>query len=93
VETYQKFHDQGFAILGVSLDSDRNALLKFTKEHNMPWPQYFDGGTSFKDNAIAKRFGVGSIPCMWLVDKEGNLVTFNARDKLQMKVAALLARQ
>jgi thiol-disulfide isomerase/thioredoxin len=92
VEAYQKYHDQGFAIMGVSLDTDKAALLKFTKEHNMTWAQYFDGG-SFGDNAIAKRFGVGEIPCMWLVDKEGKLATFHGRQNLQEKIAALLARQ
>lgn len=91
VATYQKYHDKGFAILGVSLDSDKAALLKFTKTHNMTWPQYFDGG-DFTTNAIAKRFGIGEIPSMWLVDKKGNLATFNGRDDLQKKVAALLAR-
>src|SRR5271170_3872447 len=86
LDAYQKYHDRGFTIIGISMDSDRDALLKFTRQHNMTWPQYFDGGTSFKDNTIAKRFGVGLIPCMWLVDRNGNLVTFNARDKLQLKI-------
>jgi hypothetical protein len=56
----------------------------------MTWPQYFDGGASYKDNAIAKRFGIGTIPCEWLLDRQGNLVSFNAGDRLQNKVEALL---
>ena len=91
VAAYEKFHDQGFAILGISADTDKDALLKFTKAHQMTWPQYFDGG-DLKSNAIAKRFGVGTIPCMWLVDKEGKLVTFHGQEDLQKKIEALLAR-
>ena len=28
MDTYEKFHDKGFEILGISLDSDRAALLR-----------------------------------------------------------------
>lgn len=90
VATYEKYHDKGFAILGISLDSDKTELLKFTKEHKMTWPEYFDGGSSLRDNAMAKRFGVAETPCMWLVNKDGKLVTFRAGENLQKKVEALL---
>lgn len=43
VATYQKYHNQGFEIIGVSLDSDQQKLLNFTKENNMTWQQYYDG--------------------------------------------------
>jgi thiol-disulfide isomerase/thioredoxin len=91
VAAYAKYHDKGFAVLGVSLDTDRDALLKFTKEHKMTWPQYFDGG-GFDQNALAKRFDIGLIPCMWLVDKKGRLATFNGRENLPAKIEALLTR-
>jgi thiol-disulfide isomerase/thioredoxin len=90
VAAYEKYHDKGFAIMGISLDSDKEALLKFTKEHKMTWAQCFDG-EGF-DGKFPKRFGVGTIPCMWLVDKEGNLVSFHGRENLQKKIEALLER-
>ena len=42
---YQKYHDKGFEIIGVSLDreGDKDKLISFTKDHNMPWRQDFDG--------------------------------------------------
>ena len=90
VAAYNKYKDRGFAIMGISLDEDKKALLKFTKEHKMEWPQYFDGKEW--DNIIAKRFGVAFIPCMWLIDKKGNLVTTNAGPELNQKIEALLKR-
>ncbi len=43
VSVYQKYHDQGFEIVGISCDRDKKELLDFTKNNGMVWPQYFDG--------------------------------------------------
>ena len=88
VATYKKYHDQGFEVLGISLDQDKDALLSFTKENGMVWPQYFDG--KGWDNTISKSFGIDSIPAMWLVGKDGKVVTTDARGDLDGQVATLL---
>jgi peroxiredoxin len=87
-KAYESYHDKGFEIVGISLDSDRKALETFVKEHGMPWPQYFDG--KGWGNAISSRFGIDSIPAMWLIDKDGNVATKEARENLADKVNALL---
>jgi len=33
-------HGQGFDVIGISLDEDRNALTTFTRQMRMDWPQY-----------------------------------------------------
>ena len=44
IATYKKYHADGFEIIGVSLDSERDKLDKFLKEQDgMTWPQLFDG--------------------------------------------------
>ncbi|MEO6785624.1 MAG: TlpA disulfide reductase family protein [Chthoniobacteraceae bacterium] len=88
-EAYQKLHAKGFEIVGISLDSDKAALQAFVKKNGMTWPQYFDG-KGWK-NAISTKFGINSIPRMWLVDKKGNLVDTNGRQDLAAKVEKLLA--
>ena len=90
VATYKKYHDKGFEIVGVSLDQDKDALLSFTKEHDMVWPQYFDG--QGWDNAVSKNFGIDAIPAMWLVGKDGKLITTNAREDLDGYVAKALGQ-
>jgi thiol-disulfide isomerase/thioredoxin len=88
VDAYKKYHDQGFEIVGVSLDEDKAALLAFAQQTGMVWPQYFDGKKW--NNDVSKSFDISSIPAMWLVDKKGLLVTKNGRDNLAGQVESLL---
>ena len=90
VEAYKKLHEKGFEIIGISLDSDKAALTKYTKDNHMTWAQYFDG-QGWK-NKIAVKYGINSIPAMWLIDKEGNLASANARGGLEAEVEKLLAK-
>jgi thiol-disulfide isomerase/thioredoxin len=90
VAAYQKYHDKGFDILGISLDQNKDDLLAFTKQNGMVWPQYFDG--KGWDNEISKGFGIDSIPAMWLVGKDGKVISTNARDDLAGQVEKALAQ-
>ena len=72
VATYQKHHAQGFDIIGVSLDDNREALVNFLPAHGMAWPQYFDG--QGWDNKLAKKYGVHSIPMDYLLDRHGIII-------------------
>ncbi len=87
--TYDKLHDKGFEIVGISLDEDKEALTGFTKDHGMSWPQYFDG--LHWRNKLAVAFGITSVPSMWLVDKQGNLRDQAGQFSLEDKVSKLLA--
>ena len=86
---YEKLHSKGFEIIGISLDSDKAKLETFVKDKGMTWPQFFDG-KGWK-NEISTKFGIHSIPQMWLVDKKGNLVDLKGRQGLEAKVEKLLA--
>ena len=88
-KTYDELHEEGFEIIGVSLDSDKKKLEDFLVKNDMPWPQFFDG-KGWK-TSLAQEHGISSIPAMWLVDKEGNLVDQNARTGLEEKVKKYLA--
>ncbi|HEV2318916.1 MAG TPA: TlpA disulfide reductase family protein [Verrucomicrobiae bacterium] len=89
VATYQKYHDKGFEIIGVSLDSDRDKLLSFIKENNMTWQQYFDGqGWS---NKLAVKYGIESIPMTFLLDGNGKIIGKDLRgEELTDAVASSL---
>ena len=89
VAAYQKYHDKGFEIVGISFDQDKGALEKYVADNKMPWPQYFDG--KGWENAIGTRFGIDSIPAMWLIGKDGVVVTQDGRDDLDGQVGKLLA--
>ena len=89
IAAYQKFHDQGFDIVGISLDKDRNALTSFLKEHQMPWRQYFDG--QGWQNKLADAYGIQAIPATFLLDRDGKIVAKNLRgEALAAKLGELL---
>ena len=88
VAAYNKYHAKGFEIVGISLDQNKDALLAFTKEHGMVWPQYFDG--QGWDNSVSESFGIDSIPAMWLVGKDGKVISTNAREDLAGQVEKAL---
>lgn len=90
LKAYEKLHPKGFEIVGISLDKDKARLESFVKEKGMTWPQYYDGKQW--QNDISTRFGINSIPAMWLVGKDGMLVSTNVRGRLEEAVEAELAK-
>ena len=85
---YDKQHEKGFEIVGISLDETKSALDKFVAAQNMAWPQFFDGNGWH--NKFAAQFGVQAVPAMWLVDKKGLVRDIDATDGLGEKVEKLL---
>ncbi|HZI31648.1 MAG TPA: TlpA disulfide reductase family protein, partial [Candidatus Binatia bacterium] len=79
IATYRKYHAQGFDIIGVSLDNNRDAVSRFTQAMSMPWQQYFDGKNW--NNQLAKKYGVDSIPMDYLLDRHGIIVGKELRGK------------
>lgn len=87
---YKKNHGQGFEIIGVSLDSDRDRLESFIKAKDMTWAQYFDGAGW--NNQLAKKYGVDSIPMTYLLDRNGKIIGKELRgEELVAAVAKALA--
>jgi thiol-disulfide isomerase/thioredoxin len=91
IASYKKHHGEGFEIIGVSLDSDREKLDAFLKSQDgMTWAQYFDS-QGWK-NKLAAKYGVQSIPFTVLVGKDGKIIGSNLRgEKLETAVAAAIA--
>ncbi len=86
---YEKLHDKGFEVVGISYDTDKGKLLRFLETNGIQWPQYFEGKSW--ENRYALQFGIYSIPTMWLLDKKGKLRDMDARGGLDDKVEKLLA--
>lgn len=90
VEAYKKYQPKGFEIVGISFDQEKDKLTAFTQEKGMTWPQYFDG--KGWENLIGQNLGIQSIPAMFLLDREGNLISRDLRGpKLEAKLAELFA--
>ncbi len=91
VKTYEKNHDKGFEIIGVSLDQDEQRLRNFTKEKQMTWPQFFDG--KGWGNKLAQKYGIQSIPATFLLNSEGKIIGRDLRgEALEQAVTKALAK-
>jgi thiol-disulfide isomerase/thioredoxin len=91
VATFQKYHNQGFEIISVSLDKDQVKLTGFIKSMNMTWPQYFDG--QGWQNKLVVKYGIEAIPATFLLDGEGKIIGKNLRGgALPQAVAKALAK-
>ena len=77
-------------VIGVSLDQDRADLVAALKTLNIDWPVAFDG--KGWQNALARQFGINSLPTLWLIDRQGRLQTLNARDNYQFRIKELLSQ-
>jgi len=90
--SYEKHHDKGFEIIGISLDQDEGKLTSFLKEKKITWQQYFDG--QGWGNKLAVKYGIDSIPATYLLDGEGKILGKNLRgEALETAVATALAKK
>jgi len=91
IATHNKYHGQGFEIIGISLDQDQAKLTGFTKAMNMTWQQYFDG--QGWQNKLAVKYGIESIPATFLLDGSGKIIGRDLRgDELTQTVAKALGK-
>jgi len=72
VAAYKKYHDKGFEILGISLDSKKEAWLKAIEADGLSWTHVSElKGWS---NTAATVYGVKAVPASFLIDREGKFV-------------------
>ena len=76
-KVYDTYKDEGFDIIGISLDYDEPKLRDYIQENDIPWRQILDNGTV--KNSIAWQYAIPSIPATFLIDREGKLITHEAR--------------
>lgn len=77
VELYNKYKNKGFDVLGVSLDSNKEAWQAAIEKDGLAWKHISDlAGWS---SSAAKLYGVTSIPRTFLLDKNGKIIAKNLR--------------
>ena len=76
---YERYHDKGFEVVGVSFDKQKNAWQAAVKQLGLRWPQMSD--LKGWQCAAAALYGVSSIPSNVLVDPKGVIVAMDLRGK------------
>ncbi len=87
---YELYQERGFDVVGISLDRSREALERFLQREKLPWPTLHAEDESGQ-HPMATYYGIVAIPTVLLVDKEGKVVSLNARgDELKRLLEELL---
>lgn len=74
-----RYGDAGFAIVGVNLDSKREAYEKCVREKEITWENIVGDEAAGWNNPLATYYGINAIPTAILVDKEGKVISLQAR--------------
>jgi len=89
VAIYQDYKEQGFEILGVSLDRDEASWKKAIEDDQLDWHHISD--LKFWDSEGAELYGVSSIPHTVLINREGKIFAKNLHgDELREAIESLL---
>ena len=88
---YEQYHKQGFEVVGVSLDEDREALDAFIAAKEIPWTILYEQpqGEGWR-HPLATYYGISGIPTVILIGRDGKVITMDVRgEKLGEELAKL----
>ena len=89
VAAWEKFKDKNFAVLGVSLDRNRDQWLAAIEKDNLAWTQVSDLKYWSSDAAVL--YCIRWIPMSYLIDPEGKIVAIGLEgEELHKKLEELL---
>ena len=77
VAAYEKYHDKGFDIVGLSFDNKKEPWVKDIAELKMPWTHLSD--LKGWKTVASEVYGVNSIPDNLLIDPQGKIVARGLR--------------
>ena len=73
-KTYEKYKDQKFQIIGISLDRSEKPLEAYIEKEELGWLHYWD-----KSRKVSTLYKVRGIPSTFLIDGEGIIRKTNLR--------------
>ena len=87
---YEKFHPQGFTVIGISLDDDKDKWIQAIQADSLPWNNQVSSLTGW-DCPVAHQLGVAyglsGIPYSLLLDQTGRVIGHNLRgEELALKL-------
>ncbi|MES2589350.1 MAG: redoxin family protein [Bacteroidota bacterium] len=78
VKLYEKYKNEGFTVMSVSLDKDKNAWAAAIAKDNLSWPNHVSDLKHW-GNEAAKLYKVSGIPFTVLIDRDGKIINKNLR--------------
>ena len=78
VHAYKKYHDQGFDVFSVSLDSDLGKWKRAIEQDGLMWDDHVSDLGGWR-NAASQAYGISSIPHTILLDRDGKIIRTHLR--------------
>lgn len=76
-KVYDTYKGKGFDVIGVTLDTDEALLRDYLNENGITWRQiYSEKG---EEGPLVKKYKITSLPTPWLIDRNGILISTDAR--------------
>ncbi len=91
VKVYEKYHDKGLEIIGVSLDrpGQKEMWLKAIEDDKLKW--HHVSNLNYFQDPVALQYNIQSIPATFILDADGTIVAKNLRGQaLEDKIAEML---
>lgn len=82
-KVYAEYKSKGVEFIGISLDRPgKLAELKaFVKKEKLNWVHTYSG--KYWDDPTSRKYGISGIPAMWVVGRDGRVVSTTARGQLE----------
>lgn len=80
LKAYNKYKDQNFTVVGISLDDKEENWKKAIQEDGMPWTQLSD--LKGRNNEVCKYYGIWGIPSTLLIDPQGIIIAKDLRREM-----------
>jgi peroxiredoxin len=89
VKAFHRFHEKGFDVFGVSLDTDKSKWIAAIKKDGLDWTQVSD--LQGWKTSVVSQYGIKGIPMNYLLDKNGIIVAKGLRgEDLDKKLQEIL---
>ena len=95
VKVYEKYHNKGLEIIGVSLDGNsrqqnpKDAWIKAIDQDKLTW--HHVSNLNYFNDPIAKAYNITAIPATFILDENGKIIAKNLRGPaLEAKIKEIL---
>ncbi len=75
LKVYNTYNHLGFEVIGVMVNYDEEELNKYLSKCKLPWRLINEGN----DSILKKLYHVRGIPSPWLIDRQGIVISYQAR--------------
>jgi len=87
---YGRYKDEGVEFVGISLDRAHTGarLAEFVKTRKLNWIHTYSG--KYWLDPAARRYDVRGIPSIWVIGKDGRIISYDAHDRLEALIQKAL---